>query len=140
MKVQWQDSLEIGIIDIDIQHKLLFDKVNAFLTACETKAGLDEINRLFWFLEAYALTHFREEERLMQEIMYPDLVKHKERHLAFVKEVNVLKERLRQEGPTDTLTASAKLFISEWLYEHISKMDRALEEYVVLEQRRNAFS
>jgi len=135
MSVEWQDSLAIGVMEIDIQHKLLFDKVNAFLVACNTGTSIDEVNRLFWFLEAYAMTHFREEERLMQDLVYPDFLKHREKHVAFANDVAALKERLRQEGATPALAASAKVFISEWLYEHISKMDRLLGEHVSAVQK-----
>ena len=60
--IEWQDSLTIGVLEIDIQHKLLFDKFNAFLAACQAETESDGIYRLFWFLEAYAVTHFTEEE------------------------------------------------------------------------------
>ncbi|HJV65735.1 MAG TPA: hemerythrin family protein [Geomonas sp.] len=128
--VQWQDCLSIGVLEIDIQHKLLFDKFNAFLAACESQADPDAINRLFWFLEAYAVTHFGHEEKLMQEIAYPALQVHRQRHQEFASEVGRLKESLKKQGPTPALISSMTTFITNWLVDHISSMDRAIADYV----------
>ena len=130
--VEWQDSLSIGVLEVDIQHKLLFDKFNAFLLACEnqTESEPDGILRLFWFLEAYTITHFNEEEKLMQRVAYPDYLKHREKHLAFAAEVAKLKEQLRNEGATRTLVSTMTMFITSWLLEHISTMDRAIGRFV----------
>jgi hemerythrin len=130
--VEWQESLSIGVLEVDIQHKLLFDKFNAFLLACEnqTESESDGIFRLFWFLEAYAITHFNEEEKLMQRIAYPDYLKHRDKHLAFAADVTKLKEQLRTEGATLPLINTMTMFITNWLVEHISTMDRAIGRFV----------
>lgn len=128
--VQWQDSLSIGVLEVDIQHKLLFEKFNAFLAACEAQAEADAIYRLFWFVEAYAVTHFSQEEKLMQDVHYPGLQIHRERHREFAAEVTRLKEVLKDEGPTPALISRMTTFISNWLVDHISNMDRAIGKYV----------
>jgi len=45
------------------------------------------VNRLFWFLEGYAVIHFNDEERLMLRLSFPALVAHQEQHRAFAVEV-----------------------------------------------------
>ena len=128
--VEWQESLSIGVLEVDIQHKLLFEKFNAFLAACQADPGSDNIYRLFWFLEAYAVTHFNEEEKLMQKVGFPDYARHREKHQAFAGEVAKLKEQLKSEGPTTGLVTTMTLFISNWLFDHISNMDRAVGRFV----------
>ena len=128
--IEWQEDLSIGVLDIDIQHKLLFEKVNGFLEACQTQADSDTVHRLFWFLEAYAITHFKDEEKLMLRLAYPDYLPHRKLHLEFVGEVAKIKERLRVEGPTERLVSSMSTFISNWLIQHISVMDRAIGRFV----------
>lgn len=128
--VEWQDNLSIGVLEVDIQHKLLFEKFNAFLEACRDTTEADPIQRLFWFLEAYAITHFTEEEKLMQRVGFPDYLKHREEHAEFKSEIVTLKERLQKEGPTAPLVSHIKMFISRWLINHISQMDRPLAPYV----------
>jgi hemerythrin len=128
--VQWQDSLSIGVLEIDVQHRLLFDKFNAFLAACEAEAENDAIFRLFWFVEAYAVTHFGQEEKLMQEVKYPAFEIHRQRHHEFTAEVAKLKDVLKNEGPSTAVISTMTTFVSNWLVDHISNMDRAIATYV----------
>ncbi|MBJ6749277.1 bacteriohemerythrin [Geomonas anaerohicana] len=130
MLVQWRDDLSIGMLEIDVQHKLLFDKFNAFVNAYQSNQDTDEIMRMFWFLEAYAVTHFKEEEKLMQQVRYPDYEKHREKHLAFIDQINQLKERLKAEGLTQGVVNNMTTFITSWLIDHISTMDRAIGRFV----------
>jgi len=134
MSVQWQEDLCIGVLEIDIQHKLLFGKFSAFLSAYDAKKDSDEINRIFWFLEAYAITHFKDEEKLMQQIGFPDYPVHRERHQAFVTRVGEFKERLRTEGATESVIFAMSTFITGWLLDHISTMDRAIGQFVTSEK------
>jgi hemerythrin len=128
--VEWQEDLSIGVLEIDIQHKLLFEKVNGFLEACQSQADSDTVHRLFWFLEAYAITHFNDEEKLMLRIAYPDYLPHRKLHLEFAGEVSKIKERLKNEGPSERLVSSMTKFISDWLIQHISITDRAIARLV----------
>jgi len=134
--IEWQESLSVGVLEIDIQHKLLFERVNTFLDACQSKADNETVHRLFWFLEAYAVTHFAEEEKLMQQVMYPDYVQHRRLHQEFVAEVGRIKKRLKAEGPTPALVSETTKFVSSWLIQHISRMDRAIGQY--MNQRSHA--
>lgn len=130
MLVEWRDDLSIGVLEIDIQHKLLFDKFNAFVNAYQTHQSSDDIMRMFWFLEAYAVTHFREEEKLMQQIRFPNYVTHRQMHVAFIEQIDKLKERLKVEGISQSLVMTMTSFITSWLIEHISTMDRAIGRFV----------
>jgi len=131
MELKWDKHLSVGVAEIDQQHKLLIDKFNAFMSACREERGNDEVFRLFSFLDVYAVTHFADEERLMQRIGYPDYNKHREKHAEFKKAVISFRERLKNEGPTQELTTSAGLLITGWLIEHISGMDRAIGKFMI---------
>lgn len=128
--IEWQDTLSVGVLEIDIQHKLLFERVNNFLQACQSEAENDTVHRLFWFLEAYAVTHFGEEEKLMQQAGYPEFAVHRSQHQQFVAEVGKIKERLMVEGPTPSLIDAMTRFISDWLVQHISNMDRGIGSFL----------
>jgi hemerythrin len=130
MKVEWQDYLSVGVEEIDHQHKLLFDKYNAFFTAYYERRGDEEVIRLFSFLEDYVATHFSDEERLQQRIGFPDYQKHRKQHLELTRKVAELKERLGNEGADPSLLSSAGLLMTGWLIEHISVMDRAIGRFM----------
>lgn len=130
MKVEWGEYLSVGVAEIDSQHRLLFDKFNAFLAAREKGLSAEEVNRLFSFLGTYVITHFSDEERLMQRLGFPDLQRHREAHQEFARRVAALKERLEKEGPTQSLVTTSSLFINGWLIEHIARMDRAIGRFM----------
>lgn len=128
--VQWQENLSVGVLKIDIQHKLLFEKFNRFAQACQSEAEGDTVHQLFWFLEAYAVTHFNDEEELMLSIAYPDYLPHRTEHREFAAEIGRVKERLKTEGPGQGLVSGLTQFVSSWLVQHISHMDRAIGRFV----------
>jgi hemerythrin len=128
--LQWAKHLSVGVAEIDGQHQLLIEKFNVFMAACKEQRGNDEVYRLFSFLDAYVLSHFADEERLMQQINYPVFNNHREKHLEFRSKVSSFKERLTSEGPHELLIASAGLLMTGWLIEHISVMDRAIGKFV----------
>ena len=130
MKIEWHEYLAVGVAEIDRQHRQLFDKFNSFLTACDADQGDEEVSRLFWFLTAYVATHFADEERLQKEIGFPDYLAHREQHQAFTGKVVELKERLAGEGPTGEFFSTVTLFMTGWLIEHISGMDRAIGRFM----------
>lgn len=130
MAIEWQDNLNIGVLEIDIQHKLLFDKFNGFLNAYESNGDTDGTLRMFWFLEAYAITHFKEEEKLMQQLAFPGFPAHRQKHQAFIDQVNQLKERLKVEGLNQALVGTMTSFITSWLVQHICTDDRAIGSFV----------
>ena len=129
MKIAWQEYLSVGVAEIDAQHKLLFENIDALLTAHERGLGSEEVCRLFTFLDAYVATHFADEERLMQRIGFPELLKHREQHQTFIGDLSKLKERLGIEGPTESLITSVGMVTVGWLIEHISVMDRAIGRF-----------
>ncbi|BCG48123.1 Hemerythrin domain protein [Citrifermentans bremense] len=130
MAIEWQDNLSIGVLEIDIQHKLLFDKFNSFLDAYQSDGNTEGTLRMFWFLEAYAVTHFKEEEKLMQQLAFPAFHAHRQKHGAFIENVNQLKERLKVEGLSQALVTTMTNFITSWLVQHISTEDRAIGTFV----------
>jgi hemerythrin len=130
MKVEWREYLSVGVEEIDSQHKLLFEKYNALLAACAEERAEAEVQQLFGFLDEYVASHFASEERLQLQCNYPEYQKHRDQHLAFSREVASFKVRLREEGPTRNLVAAVSRFMTGWLIEHISGMDRPLGRFV----------
>jgi len=130
LKVEWQDYLSVGIEEIDNQHKLLFDKYNAFFTAYSEGWGHEEVVRLLTFLEEYVVIHFADEESLQLGIAFPDYEKHHKQHVELTRKVAELKERIKNEGADPNLIISAGLLMTGWLIDHISVMDRAIGRYM----------
>jgi len=130
MKIEWQDSLSVGVKEIDNQHKRLIDKYNAFFSAYSEGRANEEVIQLLGFLEDYVAVHFADEERLQQQIGFPGYQMHKKQHLELTRKVAGLKERLESNGPDPSLVASTGLLMTGWLIEHISVMDRAIGRFI----------
>lgn len=130
MKVEWQEYLSVGVEEIDQQHKLLFDKYNAFISAYYEGRGDQEVIRLLGFLEDYVAFHFADEEKLQLRIGFPDYQKHSMQHQELSRKVAELKESIEKEGPEPNIISSAGLLMTGWLIEHISVMDRAIGRFM----------
>lgn len=130
MAIEWRASYEIGVPKIDVQHKELFDKVNALLAACSSKEGKEEVVNTLNFLGDYVVKHFSDEEKLQVESGYPDYLNHKAAHDKFIKEYKDLKERFEQEGASLNFVITVNRVVVDWLIKHIGDADRAYGEFV----------
>ena len=129
MKIEWREHLSVGVEEIDVQHRSLFEKFNAFTEACDLEKGEAEVARLFGFLDRDVNTHFADEERLQLRLCYPEYEKHREQHRKFRADLADLKERLSKEGTTRFFVSSVSRVMIGWLIEHISGMDRAFGRF-----------
>lgn len=71
MSIEWNNSLAIGVAEIDDQHKELFSRFDSLLTACNEGKGRGEVLRVLLFLDDYIKSHFAAEERLQLKHDYP---------------------------------------------------------------------
>ncbi|MBI1920771.1 MAG: hemerythrin family protein [Geobacter sp.] len=130
MKVQWREHLSVGMEEVDEQHRRLFDAFNAFVAACDSGKGKEEVTRVFDFLDAYVIIHFAAEERLQRRFGFPDYERHREVHKKFIGELADMKVRLSSEGATLPLVIATGRVMAGWLIEHISGMDRNFGRFV----------
>ena len=137
MTVSWEDKFETGIQQIDYQHKRLFDLINDL----ENALLPDNFNRLkvlevFDGLREYTVTHFYQEEILMEEENYPDLENHKAEHERFTDKIAEIRRQI--EAAEDmaqivAITSPLASFLTEWLGAHILKRDH---EYIPYMKKR----
>jgi hemerythrin len=116
-------GFEIGIAEIDAQHRRLFDLLNQLRSwsgkGYEYAATIDTLNEL----ADYTHTHFAVEESLMRMLRYPDINVHIAEHERLKKMLEEYRHSILKEGSRIELSD----FIKAWLIDHISKVDR---EYV----------
>jgi len=130
----WTPDLSVHVQAIDDQHQELFRKFNQVGEAVWDGRGKEEIGKLIDFLADYVVTHFRDEEAIMQEHGYPGYQTQKKAHDDFVVEVNDMKSRLAAGDVTSDLIVSVVTKLGEWLRNHIKGLDRELGEYIVSKQ------
>ncbi|MBS4099535.1 MAG: bacteriohemerythrin [Sulfuricella sp.] len=123
---QWNDSLNVGIAEVDAQHMKLVDMVNDLDEAFAKGNELSLIQDLYDRLGEYTLYHFGTEERLMAEgRIDPEHVrKHKAMHANFVQMVTDLKGTLDAVDPK--VVGALLEFLLKWLVHHTQGLDREM--------------
>ena len=74
--MKWNDEYSIGIVEIDEQHKKLFELSEILNEATE----INEIKDILLFLEEYMQFHFNTEESMMRKYNYELIEEHKKLH------------------------------------------------------------
>lgn len=129
MALLWTKNLEVGVDLIDTQHKKWFEKADQLFEAGKNGKSKEYIIQMFDFLDEYTKTHFKDEEKYMQSISYPELNAQKEMHENFIKKLAELRKQYETAGANITVIISANQFILEWLTKHISNADKKIGEY-----------
>jgi hemerythrin len=122
MIIEWTADLVSGNKNIDNQHMKLFENTNKLYEAVD-KGEEDAITNILEYLEDYVIVHFRDEEKYMKKVGYEGYAKHKKIHEEFRIEVSKRIKDYKNTGyDVDTIRSTQK-FISQWLYNHVLKVD-----------------
>ena len=128
MSVEWSKKLEIGIPEIDIQHRRLLDLLNEVQREAQMAApSFQALDDVFDALEQYVTTHFHDEEALMQRVGYDFFDHHKQEHLDLVAQVEE-KRRAYFRGELDAITMHQWLL--HWLIGHIAGSDTLIATFM----------
>lgn len=118
----WTDELETGVELIDSQHKSIFKKAHEIF-----ELGVDfdkkELKKMIGFLMGYTNNHFTDEENLMVDYEYKDLLEHRRQHNYFVEEIYKIYLR-STEKIDEKLLNDLKDLVTKWLREHINVHDK----------------
>lgn len=125
--IDWNDSLLIGVAEIDRQHRHLVEILNRVHEAMRAGSPHREMQRVMQDLVNYTRYHFDAEERAMREAGYPELAGHQQKHRAMVARVETFREEMMSGKAT--VTMRLMLFLKEWLAKHILETDRRFGEY-----------
>ncbi|KAF5048699.1 Bacteriohemerythrin [bioreactor metagenome] len=129
MALLWTKNLEVGVDLIDQQHKKWFEKADQLFEAGKSGKSKEYIVKMFDFLDEYTRTHFKDEERYMQSINYPELSAQKQMHEGFIKKLKELRSEYEKDGVNLTVILNSNQFILDWLTKHISQADKKIGEF-----------
>lgn len=120
--IQWSDDYSIDI-DLDCDHKLLFELANAVFAIEDPKRQLPKVKDAVNALYEYMKVHFRNEQRLMEWSGYADGGTHVAQHNAIIRRTNELVTGSRN---LDVLLSGLRHLLLDWLLVHILREDRKL--------------
>ncbi|MGB1883192.1 MAG: bacteriohemerythrin [Gammaproteobacteria bacterium] len=78
--IEWMDEFELGIDEVDADHRALIELINGLTDALNTDSGDDDIKHLLTEIHTRIGDHFGEEERIMRETGYAAYDAHKADH------------------------------------------------------------
>ena len=133
MNITFDDNLITGNKTIDAQHQELIDRIQQFVTACESGDTKVKAIKMLDYLDEYTNFHFQEQEELQKSVNYPELINHHAKHEEFKKSIQELYDFLNEnEGPNEQFIQQVKRNVVDWLFQHIKTFDRSVAEYIHL--------
>ncbi|MDC0335739.1 bacteriohemerythrin [Pseudodesulfovibrio sp.] len=123
--MQWDETMSVGVDELDAQHKKLIDLINEAYAALQTHdehAMTDLINKM----REYANQHFVTEEGYMKKYNYPDFQEHKFHHVQFNYDVDEFQKKQFEK----TNLSQIFVFLSRWLTTHIMEEDKQYSSYM----------
>lgn len=127
-KFIFDDSLKLGIAQIDHQHGRFIGYINDTWDALERGDDSQEFLYILNQLLDYAVEHFSCEEALMREHGYPDYAAHKARHNTTAAELFDFDLRLLADDPAESRAFIT--FLTDWLRNHIQVVDVELAAFL----------
>lgn len=125
---QWKAEYALGHVEIDGQHKRLFELANELHSAMSLGKGKDALSKTIENLVSYTKQHFANEERLMKLHHYPDYLLHKADHDALTKQV--VDFHTEFDAGRAGLTIDLLTFLQDWLTHHIGETDRKVATFL----------
>ncbi len=126
-QVDFKDVLNIGLPELDKQHRHLISLFNSLIQAMSIGKGVDVLEHLFSELKDYTVYHFTDEERFMEVNGYPAIEGHRARHEALIAQVDEFKKRMMNSAfsPNEALD-----FVNDWIILHIMNEDTAIGKFI----------
>lgn len=119
-----------GIPQIDEEHTRLFELAEEAYQLMQDDFLHDKYDQLVSILDElkdYTKTHFTHEEEYMESIDYQAIFIQKAQHKAFIQKLESLNYEDMDENQEGTISDILS-FLTDWLVNHIVKLDKLLTE------------
>ncbi|MGE5361771.1 MAG: bacteriohemerythrin [Bacteroidales bacterium] len=123
-KLEWNESLSIGVPAIDEQHRTWIGHMDALAQAMAARVGLVQITQTLDFLIDYTDFHFSAEEGQMTASAYPGFGEHHRKHNELKATLSTLLRDYDEDGATHRLVGDVSDFLRAWLVTHIRDEDQ----------------
>lgn len=129
------DKYKTGIELVDDEHRRLFEIIDQTYTLIHDDFAHDKYDQIMHLLEQlkdYTEFHFRDEEKLMERIGYPDINSQKKAHSAFIEklvDIDIHDLDAMDDNQQQYLLDLVN-FLVTWLSNHILGADKKIGEYM----------
>jgi len=128
--VAWNDSLCIGVKEIDEQHQRLFQLANEVAATLERGFDKEAVAKDLRALCDYAVDHFAAEEALMDLDVdgYPEYDQHVSEHMQCTTKALDFLGAFAEDKAVDM--NEFLQFVTLWIRDHIQSMDQTLATFL----------
>ena len=129
--VIWNESYNLGIEEIDQQHRKLVDIINELNDGMEIGGSSRHVITLLDELIDYTSYHFASEERYMLLNDYDSCAfnKHQANHVSFLKEIREAQNQCRMEP--EKVGDKLLDFLVDWMVNHILGEDKEMAQAIL---------
>ena len=124
--LEWNSDFDIGIFEIDLQHRSLVSIANQLYDAIEADRAARTVEWILEELLLYTQMHFQTEEQYMRRYEHEQesASQHKREHGELLKAMRRFKRKMKagEEGVGEEVLE----FLQGWLAEHLRGSDRTL--------------
>lgn len=124
---KWEKKYEIGIPEIDFQHKYFLELIKRFYDLAKSGISKVHIHNYLKELSLYTQFHFCSEENIMSLHAYPAAKAHKQLHIDLIEELTN-KIGLCELG--ELSLNEVTYFLVEWFIDHTQKEDLKLAYFL----------
>jgi diguanylate cyclase (GGDEF)-like protein/hemerythrin-like metal-binding protein len=117
--LEWSSQLELGVPELDLEHRALVDALNALLEALSSAEPDEVVRRRLATLAELTGAHFANEESAMTACHYEGRVQHVTEHRELLRELHSIGDTLERRG----LSQSIQL-VRDWFLVHLREADR----------------
>jgi hemerythrin-like metal-binding protein len=128
-KIEWSDSLSLGVERVDDQHKRMVKIANTFLESLRQRSEEAVIRGALRDLREYTVYHFHDEEDFMEHIGYPELEDHRREHEKLKGQVKDYQEKIYRRKNIDV--EEVRDFLKDWLLGHILDTDMKIAKFLL---------
>lgn len=120
--IEWNDSLSVGVSEIDRQHMKLVGLINKLHQAMSEGHAKDVMSQILDEMISYTDEHFKTEERYFNQFKYIKTVEHMREHRNFVNTALQLQSDFKS-GKLG-ISVGTMEFLKDWLTKHIQGSDK----------------
>jgi hemerythrin-like metal-binding protein len=128
--IEWTNKLSVNHEKIDSQHKTFIMLINKLEDLTKSDNYLENLPILLNEIVEYASLHFKTEEKIMAEINYPGLEKHKEEHEHIKSDIYKECKRVAEMEATTLDVIWLYNYMRDWVKTHILEEDKAYVRYL----------
>ena len=120
--LNWQSNYTVNVCEIDKQHQKLIEMINNLHDGMKAGKGKEVLGDILANLVKYTEFHFKYEEKLFKQYVYPETLAHKRQHSDLVNQVQNYKKSF--ESGESVLSMEIMSFLKVWLMDHIVGSDK----------------